>query len=280
MAVETEQQRVLDVAARARQIRISALRMVYRAGKGHIGGDLSCADILAALYFGVLRIDPARPKDPGRDRFVMSKGHASASLYSALALSGFLPPSQLATYMQPGSRLSGHPSCLDVPGVEASTGSLGHGLPIAVGMAIGAKLKRERWRVFVLLGDGELQEGSNWEAAMLAGHRQLDNLTAIIDHNGLQQGDLVSNTVTLQPLADKWRAFGWSVTEVDGHDIAALLQILGSVPLTSSKPTCVIARTCKGKGVSFMEGQVDWHHRVPTRDEFEAAMRELGGAEG
>jgi transketolase len=251
--------------------------MVHGARLGHPGGDLSCADILAALFFHALRVDPSRPEDPKRDRFVMSKGHASASLYATLAEAGFIPREQLATFMKPLSALNGHPNRAKVPGVEANTGPLGHGLPVSVGMAVAAKMDHSDWRTFVLTGDGELQEGSNWEAIMTAAHLRLDNLTAIVDRNGLQQGDRTESTVGLEPLADRWRAFGWSVVEVDGHDVAALTRVFDSVPLEAGRPTCLIARTHKGRGVSFMEDQVGWHHRVPTDQELAAALEELGG---
>jgi transketolase len=245
---------------------------------GHPGGDLSCADILATLYFHVLHLDPARPHDPERDRFVLSKGHCSASLYATLAEAGFIPREQLETFMSPLSALNGHPNRTKVPGVEANTGPLGHGLPVSVGMALAAKMDRADWRTFVLTGDGELQEGSNWEAIMAAAQFRLDNLTAIVDRNGLQQGDATESTVGLEPLADRWRAFGWSVAEVDGHDVAELARVLDAVPLEAGRPTCVIARTHKGRGVSFIEDQVGWHHRVPTDRELATALDELGGA--
>jgi transketolase len=266
-------------AERARRIRRTSLHMVHQARMGHPGGDLSCADILAVLYFHVLRVRPDSPSDPDRDRFVLSKGHASAALYAALAERGFLPPEELDTYMRPLSRLNGHPDRNKVPGVEANTGPLGHGLPIAVGMAAAAKLDRSTWRTFVLTGDGELQEGSNWEAIMAAAHLRLDNLTAIVDRNRLQQGDATEKTVTLEPLAERWRAFGWGVVDVDGHDVEALIRVFESLPAVPGRPTCVIARTNKGRGVSFIEDRVEWHHRVPTDEELAAALQELEGEE-
>jgi transketolase len=208
----------------------------------------------------------------------MSKGHCSGALYTTLAYAGFFPIEELSSYMQPLSKLNGHPDRNKVPGVETNTGPLGHGLPVAVGAAIGAKLSKASWRVFALTGDGELQEGSNWEAAMCAAHQKLDNLTVIIDRNRLQQGDEVANTNNLEPLAGKWRSFGWAVTEVDGHDHAALLEAFNSLPRQKDKPTCVIAHTHKGKGISFMEDNVAWHHRVPTKEEYAQAMKELEGA--
>jgi transketolase len=269
----------ISVLERARRIRRTSLRMVHRARMGHPGGDLSCADILAVLYFHVLGLRPERPLDPDRDRFVLSKGHASAALYAALAERGFLATSDLDTYMQPLSQLNGHPDRNKVPGVEANTGPLGHGLPIAVGMAAAAKLDGATWRTFVLTGDGELQEGSNWEAIMAAAHMRLDNLTVIVDRNRLQQGDATEKTVALEPLGDRWRAFGWGVVEVDGHDVEALMNVFDHLPALDGRPTCVIARTNKGRGVSFIEDRVEWHHRVPTDEELAAALVELEGEE-
>jgi transketolase len=256
--------------------------MVHAARLGHPGGDLSAADILATLFCRTLRVDPANPRDPGRDRFILSKGHASGALYAALAEAAFIPRADLETYMRPLSMLNGHPDRNKVPGVEANTGPLGHGLPIAVGAALAAKMDGAAWRTFVLTGDGELQEGSNWEAAMAASHFRLDNLTAIVDRNGLQQGDETERTVGLEPLADRFRAFGWAVAEVDGHDCEALARTFAAVPLESGRPTCVLARTVKGRGVSFMENRAEWHHRVPSDAELAEALRELadGGAQG
>jgi len=253
--------------------------MVHDAHLGHPGGDLSATDILVTLYFAVLNIDPTRPSMPGRDRFIMSKGHASASFYATLASAGYFPEHQLSSFMQPGSALNGHPHNGIVPGIEASTGPLGHGLPIGVGAALSAKLDGASWRVFVLTGDGELQEGSNWEAAMTAAHYELDNLVLIVDRNRLQQGAETERTTRLEPLADKWRAFGWAVREADGHDYAALQDVLGNVPFEAGRPSCLIAHTHKGQGVSFMRDQVGWHHRIPTDDELDRALRELEGAE-
>jgi transketolase len=260
----------------ARTVRRESLRMVHGAGLGHPGGDLSAADILVALYFGALRVDPQRPNAPDRDRFIMSKGHCSGSLYATLALKGFFPRSELKEYMQPLSRLNGHPSRTGLPGVEASTGPLGHGLPIAVGAALAAKMDRASWRTFVLTGDGELQEGSNWEAIMAAAHYQLDNLVAIVDRNGLQQGAPTERTIRIEPLADRFRAFGWAVRDVDGHDFEDLARAFDEAPFAPGRPSCVIARTTKGKGVSFIEDRVEWHHHVPNDAELAAALRELG----
>ena len=251
------------------------LELIYNTGMGHIGGDMSATDILVTLYFAVLNIDPENPNAPQRDRFIMSKGHCSAALYTTLANRGFFSVEDLKTYMKPLSNLNGHPDRNKIAGVETNTGPLGHGLPVAVGTAIGAKLEQQSWRTYVLTGDGELQEGSNWEAAMLAGHRGLDNLTVIIDRNRLQQGDWVEATNNLEPLADKWRAFGWAVTEIEGHDHKQLLETFESLPLETGKPSCIIAHTHKGKGISFMQDHPGWHHRVPTKAEFEQALKEL-----
>lgn len=268
----------IDIAAItrfARRVRETSLRMVHRSKLGHPGGDMSAADILATLYSTVLRVNPAMPCDPARDRFVMSKGHCSAALYATLAESGFFPREQLLDYMKPLSPLNGHPDRNKVPGVEANTGPLGHGLPISVGMAKAAKIIGASWRVFVLTGDGELQEGSNWEAAMCAAQFKLDNLTVIVDRNLLQQGETTEDTVALEPLDERWRAFGWAVQEVDGHNVEALARVLQSTPFKPHRPSCLIARTQKGHGVSFMEDRIEWHHRVPTDAELAAALAEL-----
>jgi transketolase len=275
MDATTTTDRVTELQRRATRIRLRDLRMVYEAGLGHIGGEFSAIDILTTLYFGVLRYDPSRPDDPGRDRFVLSKGHSAAALYVTLAEAGYFDPAELSTFQGELSRLGGHPDRTKLPGVETNTGPLGHGLPVAVGIALAAKLSGAGYRTFVLTGDGELQEGSMWEAAMAAGHYGLDGLTVIVDRNGLQQGDRTESTVRLEPLADKWRAFGWNVREVDGHDHAALLSILGDGPAEPGRPDCVIAHTQKGHGVSFISDQVGWHHHVPTAEEYARAVAEL-----
>jgi transketolase len=271
----TNIQKVETLSRWANAIRRRDLQMIYDARLGHIGGDLSAIDILVTLYFGVLCVDPHRPDAPDRDRFILSKGHCAGALYTTLAHAGFFPLEELSTFVQPLSRLNGHPDRNKVPGVETNTGPLGHGLPVAVGSALGARLTNGSWRVFVLTGDGELQEGSNWEAAMSAAHFQLDNLTVIIDRNRLQQGDWTEKTMHLDPLAEKWRAFGWSVQEVDGHDYAALLETFAHLPFSAGKPNCIIAHTQKGKGISFMQDNVVWHHRIPTSDELALALKEL-----
>jgi transketolase len=261
----------------ANWIRMSAMTMTHHAKLGHTGGDLSAADILATLYIGqILRVDPNQPRWALRDRFVMSKGHCSGAFYSTLALRGFFPLTELKTFMDPLSMLNGHPDRNKLPGVEANTGPLGHGLPIAVGTALAARMNNDSWRVFVLVGDGELQEGSNWEAAMCAHHYNLDNLVVIVDRNGIQQGDFTNNTIRMEPLADRWTSFGFAVKEIDGHDHSALLAAFASVPIENGKPSCLIANTIKGKGVSFAENKPAWHHGVPTREQLKLAATELG----
>lgn len=273
----TPDERAAWLHRRANWIRLSAMTMTHRAKLGHTGGDLSAADILAVLYLGgILRVDPRNPRWPQRDRFILSKGHCSAAFYSTLAARGFFPVSDLRTHMEPLSMLNGHPDRNKLPGVEANTGPLGHGLPIAVGTALAARIRKESWRAFVLTGDGELQEGSNWEAAMTAQHYGLDNLIVIVDRNRIQQGDFTESTIRMEPLAERWRAFGFAVEEIDGHDHAALFERLSHVPLAAGKPTCFIARTIKGKGVSFAENKPAWHHGVPTAEQLAQAATELG----
>ncbi|MEO3805067.1 transketolase [Nonomuraea sp. B1E8] len=262
------------LAALAGGIRRTVISTIHAAGLGHTGGDLSVTDILATLYGAVLRIDPARPDWPERDRLILSKGHCSVALYTTLTTCGFFPADRLATFAAPMSPLNGHPSRKAVPGVETSSGPLGHGLPVGVGVAVGLRLRGSPARTVVVLGDGELQEGSNWEAAMTAAHRGLSSLTAVIDRNGLQQGAPTGDTNDLEPLADKWRAFGWEVAEVDGHDHLALLDAV-TAPRAGRRPRCVIARTVKGRGVSFMEDRVEWHHKVPDAEQTRMALEEL-----
>jgi len=271
----TETPNINYLKAQANSIRRQNLQMLTRAHLGHTGGDLSVADILSVLYFAILNINPQQPTWPERDRLILSKGHCSGALYTTLALRGFFPIDELKTFAQPLSALNAHPNRTKVHGVETNTGPLGHGLPVGVGAALAAKLQKAAWRAFVITGDGELQEGSNWEAAMCAAHYGLDNLTIIVDRNGLQQGNTTEATIRLEPLVEKWRAFGWCVREVDGHDHQQLLNIFQSLPFEPGKPNCVIAHTHKGQGVSFIRDQVGWHHRIPSESELAQALREL-----
>lgn len=266
-----------DLLEASQWLRISAMTMTHHAGIGHTGGDLSAADILATLYLGgVLRVRPGDPSWPERDRFIMSKGHCSGVFYSTLAARGFFPASALKTHMDPMSKFNGHPDRNKVAGVEANTGPLGHGLPIAVGAALACRMSHMQWRVYVLTGDGELQEGSNWEAAMTAQHYRLDNLVVIVDRNRIQQGDFTESTIRMDPIVDKWRAFGFHTLEVDGHDHDALLDAFNDAGSTKGRPTCIVANTVKGKGVSFAENDPAWHHGVPTSQQLNAAAVELG----
>ena len=266
----------------ARQVRIESVRMVARVEGGHPGGSLSAADVLVALYFHELRIRPDDPSWPGRDRFVMSKGHACEAYYATMSLRGFFPVAELATFGELDSRLQGHPDRTKLPGVEMSTGSLGMGLSAALGMAIGARLQRGDQRVYAMLGDGECQEGSVWEAMWIAPRMGVGNLMSIVDLNGLQQTPWPPSGVgereyPWEPgrLGSLWRATGWHVLEIDGHDLAAILAAFEEARSVSDTPTAIIARTTKGKGVSFMEDLADWHSKVPTSDEVTAALGEL-----
>lgn len=272
---ESQNDLVERVERKARALRYHVVEMVGKAGSGHPGGSLSSSDIVAALYFGdVLKVDPAQPLWADRDRFVLSKGHAAPVLYAALAERGFFPTGTLLTLRELGSILQGHPDVKKVPGVEASTGSLGQGISIAVGMAMAGKLDRKTYRVFALLGDGECEEGQVWEAAMAASHYKLDNLTAIIDHNHLQIDGPVDRVMSPEPIADKFRAFGWDVVAVDGHCVAGLLKAF-TAPPASGKPRAIIAETVKGKGVTFMEGLAAWHGKAPKGEELDRALAEL-----
>lgn len=264
-----------ELRALARKLRAHSLRMISQAKTSHIGSCLSVADILAVLYGSVLRIDPRRPAWAERDRLIMSKGHAAAITYAAVAEAGFIPAERLAEYARNGGQLYGHVTHVGVPGIEMSSGSLGHGLPVGTGMALTAKRGRKPWRVFVVMSDGECDEGSNWEAILFAAHHRLDNLTIVIDYNKIQSLDRVDKTIGLEPLGDKFRAFGWSVREVDGHDVSDIRRALGSVPMEAGRPNVVIAHTVKGKGVSWMEDKVLWHYRPPTEDELANALAEV-----
>jgi transketolase len=261
----------------ARRIRTHVLRMTNLGGGSHVGAIFSCADILAVLYGGVLSIDPGAPKALNRDRFILSKGHAGGGLYAVLAERGFFPLSKLLTHYQDGGDLSGHVSHT-LPGIEVSTGALGHGLSIAAGMAYAGKLRQAQHRIFCLLSDGECDEGSTWEAVLFAAHHGLSNLVAIVDYNRIQGLAPVSEVIELEPFADKWTSFGWVVREVDGHDHEALQQALAAVPFAPGRPSCLLAHTTKGKGVSFMENTVLWHYRIPQGAEYDAALAELEGS--
>ena len=265
-----------ELRALARRLRRHIVKMTARAKSSHVGGGLSVADILAVLYGSTLRVDPARPDWDERDRLVLSKGHACAGLYAALAERGFFPQADLDTFYMDGSRLVGHAAHAGVPGVECSTGSLGHGLSIACGMALAARRDAPRCRVFAVLSDGECDEGSVWEAVLFAGHHGLANLTAVVDYNRIQSLGRTEEVLNLDPLAAKWASFGWEAVEVDGHSVEALQETLSKVPLASQRPTCVIAHTVKGKGVSFMEDTLLWHYRSPAGDELAEALAELG----
>ena len=259
----------------ANRIRRHALEMTSRGRASHIASILSMADIVAILYGAVMRFDPDDPSWIERDRFILSKGHAGAGVYAVLAESGFFSTDKLRTYYQDNSDLSGHVSHKGIPGVELSTGSLGHGLSVGVGMALSGKLDDRKYRVFVLLSDGECDEGSNWEAILFAAHHRLENLVAIVDYNKIQSLSSVTETLELEPFAEKWSSFGWSVCQVDGHDHEELAQTLNTIPLIPGSPSVLIAHTVKGKGVSFMENTVLWHYRCARGEEFEAALREL-----
>jgi len=264
--------------ALALRLRKHVVRMCHLGGSSHVGSCLSVADIMAVLFGEVLQIDPARPDWDGRDRFILSKGHAGACVYAALAERGFFPLSDLDLHYANGSALSGHVSHKGVPGVDLSTGSLGHGLGIGAGMALQLRRMGGGQRVYVVLSDGECDEGSVWEAAMFAAHNKLGNLCAVIDHNKLQSLAACSDTLSLEPFAEKWEAFGWRVRRVDGHDPAALLAALSDLAADPDRPLCIIADTVKGRGVSFMEGEVLWHYRSPQGEEYDAALRELEAA--
>lgn len=264
----------LELRIKSIQYRKKLLRYIKMAKAGHTGGDLSCIDILNVLYNRILNASPQTFGDPDRDRYIQSKGHSVEALYVVLADTGFFPESDLETLCQYGSHYVGHPT-RKVQGVEQNTGALGHGLAFGVGVALAGKMDGAAYRVYTLLGDGELAEGSNWESLMAAAHYQLDNLTAVIDRNTLQITGHTHEVCDLEPLEDKLQAFGWGVRTVDGHDVAVLAETLSEVPFTAGKPNVVIARTVKGKGVSFMENDPSWHHRVPDDKQYEQAQKEL-----
>jgi len=273
---EYPQDLIRTLEEKARLMRQDIVIMVGAAKSGHPGGSLSAADILSALYFHVMRHDPKNPKWADRDRFVLSKGHASPVLYSALAEAGYFPKEEIITFRNINSRLQGHPDMKKLPGVEFTTGSLGQGLSGAGGMALAGKLDKKDYRVFALIGDGESEEGQIWEAAMSSAHFRLDNLVAITDFNGLQIDGPNAEVMTVTPLPDKWRAFGWNVIEIDGHDFEQILDALSPERKVEGKPTMIIAKTIKGKGVSFMEDVCDWHGKAPSEEQVKQALVELG----
>lgn len=271
--VENSTKNINDLEAIARRIRGQTILMSHHTGAAHLGSSLSCVDILVALYWSILRIDPKNPSDKCRDRFILSKGHAIAALYVVLAYKGFFPISLLDTFAQPGSCLPEHPAPRCVPGLEVATGSLGHGLSVGLGMALASRIQQQLYRVYVVLGDGECNEGSVWEAAMLASAQKIDNLIAIVDYNKWQATGRSNEIMALKPLKQKWEAFGWDTYELDGHNIKDLIDVLNNKP--DNKPTAIIAHTLKGKGISFMEDNNNWHYRVPNDEELKMALQEL-----
>ncbi len=271
------QELIKDLEEKARGFRVQVIQMIYKAQSGHPGGSLSCMDILTALYFHHLRINPQRPASQDRDRFVLSKGHAAPALYVVLAELGYFPKEALFTLRQLGSILQGHPDMRKTPGVEMSTGSLGNGLSVGIGMALGARLARKNYHVYALVGDGEVDEGGIWEAAMAASKYKLDNLTAICDFNRVQLDGPIEEIMPLDPLPEKWEAFNWNVIEIDGHNMEEILDALDKAKQVRGRPTVIIAHTVKGKGISFMEGKFQWHGNAPNEEEYKIALKELGG---
>lgn len=265
--------RISLLQQKALEIRKRTMELIYNAKTGHTGSDLSCTDVLVALYYHVMTIDSKKPDMKGRDQYIQSKGHAAEVLWTILADKGFITEEELQTFSQYDSRLIGHPNN-KVAGVEMNTGSLGHGLPVSVGIALAAKIDQEDYQTYTLMGDGELAEGSVWEGAMAAAHYKLDNLTAIIDRNGLQISGSSEDVMAVENLSDKWQSFGWDVHEVDGNNMEKLVELL-STKNTTEKPRMIIAKTTKGKGVSFAENKANWHHKVPTPEELEQALAEL-----
>ncbi len=270
-----EQKKAQELAVTAARARLLAMDMVHRAASGHIGGSLSAMDILTVLYFDVMRVDPARPDDPERDRFVLSKGHCTPALYPTLALRGYFPQEELTLFRSVDGHMSGHAEMRFVRGVDMSTGSLGQGVSAAVGMALAGKMDRKSYRVYTLLGDGEIEEGQVWEAAMSAAKYHLDNLCAIVDVNGLQIDGATADVMPSEPLDEKFAAFGWNVVKADGHNYAALEEAFAAAAACKGKPTVVLAKTVKGKGVSFMENQAGWHGKAPNDEQYGQARAEL-----
>jgi transketolase len=271
---------ISELEQRSRILRAQIIENAHRTQTPHLGSCLSCVDILVAAYFGVLNIDPVKPHNPDRDRFILSKGHGAPALFHVLAMRGFYPEAMLATYGEDGGVFAEHPPTPDrLPGIEAATGSLGHGLPIGLGMALSARIQKKGFKVRALLSDGECNEGSVWEAAMLSAAQKVEKLMVVIDFNKWQATGRSEEIMMLSPLAEKWRAFGWSAYEVDGHDMRMLVDLLSRLPDSSGKPVAIVAHTVKGKGVSFMEDDNNWHYRIPTADEVLKAKVELGIAE-
>jgi transketolase len=269
------EQKLRELNTTACQIRTDIVEMLHKAGSGHTGGSLSAADIVTALYFNNMSHRPEEPDWPERDRFILSKGHAAPVLYAALARAGYFPHEELGTLRKFGSRLQGHPDSKKLPGVEVSTGSLGQGLSIACGLALAGRLDKKGYRVYALLGDGEIQEGQVWEAAMLAAHYRLENLTAIVDNNGLQIDGKCKDVMCVDPIADKFSAFGWDVMDVDGHDMAAIVDALERAGTGRGRPTAIVARTVKGKGCSLFEHKVEFHGAAPSAEELAVALKEI-----
>lgn len=265
----------LELKVKANDVRIGIVTSVHSAKAGHPGGSLSIADVMTYLYFEEMNIDPADPKMEDRDRFVLSKGHVAPALYSTLANRGFFPVEELTTLRKLGSRLQGHPCMQETPGVDMSSGSLGQGLSAAVGMALAAKIQKKDFRVYSVLGDGEIEEGQIWEASMFAGHRKLDNLCIVIDNNGMQIDGRIEEVCSPYPIADKFKAFNFNVIEIDGHDFNQIADAFKKARETKGMPTAIIAKTTKGKGVSFMENQVSWHGKAPNDEEYAVAMADL-----
>ncbi len=265
----------MDYNQISKEVRKTILKMMYESKAAHIGSCLSCVDILTVLYFKILRIDPKKPLAETRDRFLLSKGHAVAALYATLAKRGFFPEELLNTYYQNGSRLPGHSTLNTVPGIEVSTGSLGHGLSIGAGLALAAKKDEKDHRVFVLISDGECETGSVWEAALFSGHHKLDNLIGIVDHNKLQACGRIEDILSLKPLNEKWKSFGWAVKEIDGHNLFEIENVFSKIPLEKGKPNLVLAHTIKGKGISFMENDFEWHFKNLDKGKYEQALKEI-----
>ena len=266
---------IKELELTATKVRCAIIRSLHEAGSGHPGGSLSSADIVTALYFKEMNIDPANPKMKGRDKLIYSKGHAGPAQYAALAVRGYYPEEELLTLRKIGSKFQGHPNMNYVPGIEMSTGSLGQGFSVAGGMALANKMDDDPGRIYAILGDGELQEGLIWEAAMSAAHYKLDNLVGIVDHNGLQIDGRNDDVMTVMPIADKFRGFGWNVIEIDGHDMQQILDAFAAARACKGKPTMIVAETVKGKGVSFMEGQAGWHGKAPNDEQTDQALQEL-----